>query len=92
MYFSRIAPKKNIEILLSSFSELKSNPSFENLRLLIAGNGNSDYVESIASLVGDHGNSLDIEMLGWIFGDEKLKLIRQALLFVLPSSNDTVWW
>jgi glycosyltransferase involved in cell wall biosynthesis len=88
LYFGRIAPKKNIETLLSSFSELKSNPRFENLKLLIAGNGDSDYVESIASLVDGHGNSSDIEMLGWISGDEKLKLIRQALLFVLPSSNE----
>ena len=88
LYLGRIAPKKNIEKILQAFEAIQKKAGFENLELVIAGDGDTAYTKAIRNEISKHPNSAQIEYRGWVTGSEKLELIANAALFVLPSSNE----
>lgn len=81
LLLSRLDPKKNIELLIDAFKSLKDGA----WRLVIAGDGSRDYVSALKRKAGD---SQKIIFTGWIDGDQKEALLRDASLFVLPSSQE----
>ena len=88
LYLGRIAPKKNIEKILQAFETIKKKAGFVSLRLVIAGDGDTACTTAIRNAISKHPNSTQIEYRGWVTGLEKLELIANAALFVLPSSNE----
>lgn len=81
LLLSRLDPKKNVEVLIEAFRSLKDDA----WRLVIAGDGSRDYVASLRQRADDVE---EIIFTGWVAGEQKEALLRDAALFVLPSSQE----
>ena len=60
----------------------------DHLRLKIAGEGETAYVQSLMNLVNDLGLGGKIEFVGPVYGEEKWKMVRDADVVVLPSYSE----
>ena len=85
---SRIHPKKNIELLIEVFLSLVKQPEFNQWRLVIAGEGEAEYKESLRSLVEEKGGAEKILFPGWLDGSEKASALQGAALFALTSRQE----
>jgi glycosyltransferase involved in cell wall biosynthesis len=85
LFVGRLDPKKGIDLLINAFSNV--NP--EGFRLKIAGNFN-DYKKELDELVVSLDLENRIDFLGLITGDEKVKLFKNAHVFVAPSHSEVV--
>lgn len=87
LYLSRIHPKKGIEILVEAW--LLLSPSLRSTwKIIIAGNGDDDYMQSIKKLISSQKLNSEIEIVGPKFGKEKLDCYLNANLFVLPTYSE----
>ena len=86
LYLSRIHQKEGIELLLNSFNELSRIN--DEICLVIAGSGESDYVQKIKRNVKDLGLTNKVKFTGLVSHDEKLTLLKSAKLFSLISKSD----
>lgn len=84
LFLSRLHPKKNVEALIEAFQALGEYAT--GWRLVIAGDGEAAYVESLKRLA-ERGRR-KVEFAGWLAGGEKLRAMREAALFALPSSQE----
>jgi glycosyltransferase involved in cell wall biosynthesis len=82
---SRLHPKKNLESLIQAFLSVGAIDRFRNWRLIIAGDGETDYV---ASLKRQAGGEERIIFAGWLNGEEKASALRGAALLALPSFQE----
>ncbi|HEX8088884.1 MAG TPA: glycosyltransferase [Blastocatellia bacterium] len=85
---SRIHPKKNLELLLDVFLSLAERPEFEPWRLVIAGDGEADYVKSLRALALERGGADKVIFPGWLGGTEKSSALQSAALFALTSHQE----
>lgn len=85
LYLGRLDSKKGIDLLIKSFSKLEINP----YKLKIAGAFNS-YKISLEKLVEELGISDKVEFLGLVKGKDKVKLYKEAFVFVAPSHSEVV--
>jgi glycosyltransferase involved in cell wall biosynthesis len=86
LYLSRLDPKKNVEALLHSFSSIR--PSWPGVKLLLAGDGAPQYVESLKSLAHSLNLEDTVVWAGHLAGGEKASAFANAELFVLPSFSE----
>ncbi len=84
LFLSRLHPKKNLEVLIKAFEVLGERAA--GWRLVIAGAGDTSYVESLKRLAARGRASVDF--VGWLSGEEKRKVLHEAALFVLPSRQE----
>jgi len=88
LYLGRIdIHHKGLDILLQAYGEFCNAVS--GIRLVIAGDGRdrekfSGLTESLPGMV-----KKNIELKGWVDGDEKISLLKNALLVVMPSRYET---
>lgn len=82
---SRLHPKKNLESLIKAFLSVCAVDRFQNWRLLIAGDGEADYV---ASLKRQAGGEERIIFAGWLSGENRRSALRGAALLALPSFQE----
>jgi len=82
-FLSRIDPKKGLDVLIKALSKV----NFE-YRLLIAGEGEEKYVNSLKQLAIECCNAEKLEWLGWKNGEEKFDYLSQLDLFALTSHNE----
>ncbi|HWA51988.1 MAG TPA: glycosyltransferase family 1 protein [Patescibacteria group bacterium] len=80
LYLGTLKPSKNIESLITAFSEIKN----DNLQLVIAGKKGWLY-ESIFSLVKNLNLERKVVFTDFIDEKDKFALIKGAKMFVLPS-------
>ncbi len=86
LFLSRLHPKKGIEILLRSLSELKnSEPEWT---LVVAGRGEPSYEAVIRKEVEERGLAGNVLFAGFSEGESKAELLADADLFVLPSYQE----
>lgn len=85
---SRIHPKKNLELLLKVFLTLVRQPEFESWRLVIAGDGEAEYKQSLQSLAEEKGGTGKVVFPGWLQGAEKTSALQNAALFALTSHQE----
>ena len=85
---SRIHPKKGFELLIESFAVLKREGFFGDWRLVIAGDGDADYVDQLKSLTRRRGLSEDVIFVGWLDGAGKYAALKEASLLVMPSYQE----
>jgi glycosyltransferase involved in cell wall biosynthesis len=85
---SRIHPKKNLELLLDVFLSLADQPEFEQWRLVIAGDGEPGYIESLQSLAEERGGADKVLFPGWLGGELKSSALQDAALFALTSHQE----
>lgn len=86
LFLSRIHPKKGIEHLIEAVSELKEE--FKGGQVVIAGEGDENYLFQLSQKVKEEGLSDIIRFTGGVYGDEKWKFFRKADLFVLPTYSE----
>lgn len=85
---SRIHPVKALEILLENFLDVTRKRRFHNWRLVIAGDGKTEYVDSLKSLVREHEGNGRVIFTGWLDGTEKVSVLKGAALLALPSYQE----
>jgi glycosyltransferase involved in cell wall biosynthesis len=88
LFLSRLHPKKNLELLLEVFLRLVKQPEFEAWRLVIAGDGEAEYVNSLRKVVREREGNNHVLFTGWLDGEEKISALQNAALLALTSSQE----
>lgn len=86
LFLSRIHKKKGIELLIEAWGRIIKY--FDRWNLLIVGNGESDYIESLNVLIRNKSLQDSVIISEPVFGVEKIKLYTESLLFCLPSYSE----
>ncbi len=86
LFLARIAPIKNLDLLLQALA--RTIPARPRLRLVVAGDGPADLVESLRAMASELGVQSRIDWLGFVQGDAKEAALRSATLLVLPSTSE----
>ena len=84
LVLSRLHPKKGLDVLIDAFLSLVQRAQFSQWRLVIAGDGPSEYVSMLKAKAADDR----IKFTGWLDGDEKNAVLSGASLLVLPSHQE----
>lgn len=85
LYMSRLHQVKGLELLFEVLEDLKDRLS--NYEVIIAGEGESVYVESLKKRAGQI-DSVNIVFVGGVYGERKWELYRNSDFFVLPSYSE----
>lgn len=86
LFLSRIHIKKGIELLLEAWQRLIAD--FPDWKLVIVGNGDADYIESLKTMSRNMKIDKSVEILAPVFGQAKVKLYQESSLFCLPSYSE----
>ena len=86
LYLGRLHPIKGIENLLEA-CHLVDAGSF-NFRLIIAGQGDEEYVEELRKEITKLELKEKVEMVGYINESEKQDIFQQADVLILPSHSE----
>lgn len=86
LFLSRIHPKKGLEVLLEAFALLRRQQP--DVRLMIAGDGEADYLSKLRALASELGLEEAILWTGFLNASERLRALAAADLFCLPSSSE----
>lgn len=86
LFISRIHPKKGIEILIEAFAIIKDQ--FLDWNVVIAGNGENDYIQALQDKINRMNLSNRISIIGPVFGASKTRLYQESSLFCLPSFSE----
>jgi len=83
---SRLDPKKGIDALIRAFHEAAAHrPEW---RLVIAGDGAPEYVESLRNLAEGGPAASRITFCGWVDGEARRTWLLGASVFALPSHQE----
>lgn len=89
LFLSRVHVKKGIEILIDAFCKLRAEGGvFKEWSVVIVGNGEDDYIESLKRKVDELELGDCIKILPPVFGEAKTKLYQESSLFCLPSYSE----
>jgi glycosyltransferase involved in cell wall biosynthesis len=92
LFLSRLDPKKGLDLLLRAFASITkaSERSSERSKtlLVIAGDGDSKFVDELEKLAQELGIADDVLWTGFLEGDNKLSALSAASIFVLPSYSE----
>lgn len=84
VFLSRIHPKKGLELLLGALAQ---HPA--TVQLLIAGDGDPDYIQQLQQLVRDlELPDQCVKFIGFVQGTEKNLVLQGADLFALTSHSE----
>lgn len=86
LYLGRLHPIKGVEDLLTSWARLQDR--FEDWELVVAGPGDTDYVNGLIAQSEQLG-ARRIRFVGPVYGEEKSELLWSSELFVLPSKSES---
>jgi len=86
VFMSRLHVKKGIELLLEALSHLK--PDLDGYEVIMAGEGEPDYVETLKKTAISFGLSEVVKFVGGVYGAEKVSLLQSADFFVLPTYSE----
>ena len=84
LYLSRLHPKKGLEILLEALSKLGEQP----YQLLIAGDGETQYLQKLQQKAAEFGIAKRCKFVGHLHGQEKNIALQGADLFALTSHSE----
>ena len=84
LFLSRIHEKKGLHFLIDSMAYVTER--IPNVRLIVAGTGEPDYVASLRRRAAATGIRADF--VGHVAGEMKLSLLRASDCFALPSSQE----
>lgn len=84
LFLSRLHRKKGLEILLESIAELAQL----RIQLIIAGDGDPDYIQHLENLAKSLKINEDCHFIGFVKGSEKALLLQGADLFALTSFSE----
>jgi glycosyltransferase involved in cell wall biosynthesis len=85
LFLSRLHPKKGLDLLIPAFARAE----LEDATLVIAGPADSAaYEAELRRLVREHGIEQRVIFTGMLHGSDRLALMADADLFVLPSYQE----
>jgi len=87
IYLGRLHPKKGIENLLNAYSMVRNSLGTES-SLVIAGEGDPQYVERLKVHIQELDLSGTVKMIGHVAGDAKRKLFETADVLIAPSHTE----
>lgn len=86
LFMGRINFKKGIDILVKSMSQIVKKHL--DAHLVLAGPDNDDYLAKIYQWIREEDIKNSVTYVGMVQGKEKLALLRDADIFVLPSYTE----
>jgi glycosyltransferase involved in cell wall biosynthesis len=84
----RLHPKKGLELLIDAFVAASEAVQAQAWRLLIAGDGEPDYVARLRDLVRARAASDRVLFTGWLGGADKIGVLQGAAVLALPSRQE----
>jgi len=86
LFLARFVSKKGIDLLLTAMPiVLREKPE---TKLVLAGAGSDRYESKLRSRIRSLGLERSVELPGFVGGEEKLRLLRESSVFVLPSEQE----
>lgn len=86
LYMGVLIPRKGVKHLLEAFLKLKQSERLMRMQLAIAGSGELE--KDLKRLCVQYELEDCVQFYGWIDGQEKVKLIAESQIAVLPSYNE----
>ena len=86
LFLGRFHQKKGIELLITAFSSLLNKN--KNIYLVLAGSGDDAYLLSLKNMINDFGISDYVMFTGQISEKDKVSLLYDSDIFVLPSYGE----
>jgi len=86
LFLGRFHQKKGLELLIDAFARAKIRGT--DAHLVLAGSGDSDYVQRVSRMLHDAGVSRCSTVTGELSEEDKLATLADADLFVLPSYGE----
>lgn len=86
LFLSRVHVKKGINYLIEAADILRDD--LQGYKILVAGEGDADYVASLKQLIMDKGLQDIIQLIGGVYGDKKWELFQTSDFFVLPTNSE----
>lgn len=86
LFLSRLDPKKGLDLLLPAFAAIGQEHS--SAILVVAGSGETDYVESLRRKATELGVADRVLWPGHLEGSDKLSAFAAATVYVLPSYSE----
>jgi len=83
LFLGKLVEAKGVRTLLDAAEKLRDLGC--SYRLLVGGNGG---VQAFLDEVARRGLAHTVEYLGWVIGDDKVRLLANADIFVLPSHSE----
>ncbi len=87
LFIGRLDPKKGVELLLAA-TNLLDGLGVKNWQLLIAGSGESSYVDHLRSLAKTNPQPAKIQFCGQISGEAKRQAFARSHTVVVPSFTE----
>jgi glycosyltransferase involved in cell wall biosynthesis len=88
LVLGRLHPKKGLESFIEIFLQLANTADYRQWRLVVAGDGEPDYVASLKRLIHQQRGEDKIFFAGWLGGLDKMVALRGAALLALPSRQE----
>ena len=86
LFLSRVHVKKGIHYLIEAADILREE--LYGYNIIIAGEGDADYVASLKQQIVDKGLQDIIQLIGGVYGDKKWELFQKSDFFVLPTNSE----
>ncbi len=86
LFLSRLHVKKGIEILFDAWKRIHAD--YSDWRLLVVGNGEIEYIQSLENRMESLGLKYSIKILPPVYGNDKIRLYQESALFCLPSFSE----
>jgi glycosyltransferase involved in cell wall biosynthesis len=86
LFLSRLHPKKGLDLLLAAFSRVREK--HPDATLVIAGDGDPGFVARLQQDSERLGLAASILWTGFLQGEDKLAVLADADVFVLPSYSE----
>jgi glycosyltransferase involved in cell wall biosynthesis len=84
----RLHPKKQLELFLEVFLSVTRHRELREWKLVVAGDGEPNYVDALRSLTNKLGGAGRVIFTGWLEGAEKMAILQGAQLFALTSRQE----
>ena len=86
LFLSRVHVKKGINFLIEAAETLRKE--LEGYRIVVAGEGEADYVASLTEMIRAKGLQDIVQLTGGVYGEEKWRLFQTSDFFVLPTHSE----
>jgi glycosyltransferase involved in cell wall biosynthesis len=88
VFLSRLHPKKGLDLLVPAFAGIAADPKLDGAALVIAGPDADGYRAQVEAMAARHGVADRVLFTGMVGGEQRVALLAEAALFVLPSYQE----